>query len=63
MDGYKITLLDFLSEFISVLLKLSENRGRYVPLTAPDHVRYDSKDNNIVMGETQRVSVESPRKM
>lgn len=50
----KITELDFLREIVNVLLKPAENPNKFVPLKTLNSVRYDRKDHNIVMGDTQR---------
>ena len=44
----------FLREIVNALLKPSEKPLKFIPLKTPDCVRYDGKDHNIVMGDTQR---------
>ena len=51
---HKVTELDFLRKIVNALLKPSEKPHRFIPLKTPDCVRYDGKDHNIVMGDTQR---------
>ena len=45
---HKITELDFLRDIVGVLLKPSESPSRSVPLRAPEMVRFDRVDHNVV---------------